>query len=267
MRTPAEFGRLKSFRDEAFDRPCVDEDVQRLRPRGALRVAFGDVNAFHPCVSREPRPVVATLRLAHLEPDVARDVEQGLLDEPRHHSGIGPAAGDRSRPLAERLALVEHFGAQRIVGALRQSEARVHIEAGPRLADRIDVKRAQFMREADDRRGRNFDGEIDDEGLAGSFGEQRLQEIDEIFPRHGLLDEFIAALVDEMAVDVDRIDYREARPVEMEMALDQGQSAASDRAEADHDDGACDRAVHRPVLHRFLRRCARRRGADGTVRV
>ena len=157
MRPPAEFGGLQPFRDEAFDRPCVDEDAHRLRRLGALRVAFGDMNALDADVAREPRPFLAALRLSGLEADVARDIEQSLLDEPRHHAWIGAAAGNRRRAGPERLALVEHFLAKRIIRALRQREPRVDVEARPGLADRVDIERTQFMREADDRGGGNFD--------------------------------------------------------------------------------------------------------------
>ena len=190
MRPPAEFGGLQPFRDEAFNRPCVDEDAHGLRRLGALRVAFGDMNALHADVAAQAAPIPrGSSAPSGLEADVARDIEQSLLDEPRHHAWIGAAAGDRRRAGPERLALVEHFLAKRIVRALRQREPRVDVEARPGLADRVDIERTQFMREADDRGGGNFDREIDDESLARSLGEQRLQQIDEIFPRHGLFDE------------------------------------------------------------------------------
>ena len=43
MRAPAEFGRLQAFRDEAIDRPGVDEGAEGLGLLGALRVAFSNV--------------------------------------------------------------------------------------------------------------------------------------------------------------------------------------------------------------------------------
>jgi hypothetical protein len=48
---------------------------------------------------------------------------------------------------------------------------------------------------------------------------------------------------------VDRVDDREAILVEVEMALDEGQDAATDGAEADQDDRAGDLAINGPNLH------------------
>ena len=84
---------------------------------------------------------------------------------------------------------------------------------------------------------------------------------------HGLVDEADALPVEERAVAVVRVDDDEARPVEAEMALDQGQGALADRAEADHDDRSVDRPVDGPVGHASLL-CAEspgRRMAPGLV--
>ena len=93
VRAPAELGRLQAFRDEAFDRPGVDEDVHRLWLLGALGVALGDVDALDAGLLGQPRPFLARLRLLELEAEIGGDVQQRLLDEPRHHAGIGATAG------------------------------------------------------------------------------------------------------------------------------------------------------------------------------
>src|SRR5690348_8943390 len=112
------------------------------------------------------------------------------------------------------------------------------------------------MREPHDRGRRDIDREIDDEGLPAPLRQKRLEQIDEIVAPHGLLDEAIATLLDKLAILVDRIDHGEARFVEFEMPLDQGQGSASDRAETDHDNGTSDRAMHGPIRHFFLRNMA-----------
>ena len=106
MRAPAELGGLQSFRNEAVDRPGVDESVEGLRMLGALGVAFGDVDALDAQAFHELAPFGAAARLAHLQVDVACDVEECLLDQPRHHTGIGAAAGDRS--VAAGIACLKH---------------------------------------------------------------------------------------------------------------------------------------------------------------
>src|ERR1700728_2443253 len=61
---PAEFGGLHAFRQEAVDRPGVDEHVARLRALGALRVALSDMHALDPESLRETRPLLLARRLA-----------------------------------------------------------------------------------------------------------------------------------------------------------------------------------------------------------
>ncbi len=68
------------------------------------------------------------------------------------------------------------------------------------------------------------------------------------------LDEGYSPLVEEMAILILGIDDREARFVEFEMTLDERQRAAPDRAKTDHDNRACNRAMHGPLRHWFFSR-------------
>ena len=61
--------------------------------------------------------------------------------------------------------------------------------------------------------------------------------------------ELDAALVEQATIGVVGGDDDEMPPVEIEMALDQRQRAAPDRAEADHHDRAVDPAVSGPLRH------------------
>ena len=97
MGAPAEFGRLHAFRQEAFDRPGVDEHLGRLRLLGALRVALGDVDALDAGLPHQVGPFGLGLRLGDVELQVRRDIEQRLLGEEGDHAGIGAAAGDGGR--------------------------------------------------------------------------------------------------------------------------------------------------------------------------
>ena len=63
------------------------------------------------------------------------------------------------------------------------------------------------------------------------------------------MDEADAALVEEPAVGVVRVDDDEALAVELEVALDQRQRPFADRSEADHHDRACDASVLGPMRH------------------
>jgi hypothetical protein len=116
VRAEAEFRRLHALGHETFDRPGVDEDPHRLFGFGALRVALGDVDALDADALHQPRPVLAALRLLVRDAGVAGDVEQRLLDEPRHHARVGAAAGDRGRPARILAPRGQRRFAQREVG-------------------------------------------------------------------------------------------------------------------------------------------------------
>ena len=64
------------------------------------------------------------------------------------------------------------------------------------------------------------------------------------------MDEADAALVEEFAVGVVRIDDDEALLIELEVALDQRQGSLADRSEADHHDRPGDTPVPGPMGHR-----------------
>ncbi len=118
MRAPAEFGGLQPLRHEAFDAPGVDEGPHGLRRLGALRIAFGDVDALDAERHGEPPPFLARRRLRRLMADRRRDVEQRLFDEPGHHAGVGAAGGDGGRPTGATAAQVHERFAQGVVRAL-----------------------------------------------------------------------------------------------------------------------------------------------------
>ncbi len=139
--------------------------------------------------------------------------------------------------------------AERIVGALLRTRALVEIEARPRLDDGVDVERAELAAEPHDVERRGVDREVDAEAPPAARGQERGQEVAIVLPRHRLLDEADAPLVEQPPVAVVGIDHHEAGAVEIEVALDQRQHAFADRAEADHDDRSVDPAVNGPVRH------------------
>ena len=90
MRAPAEFGRLQAFRDEALDRPGVDEHVHRLRVLGALRVALGDVDALDAGLLGEPCPVLAGLRLLEFQAEIGGELSSACLTNHDTMPGLAP---------------------------------------------------------------------------------------------------------------------------------------------------------------------------------
>ena len=108
---------------------------------------------------------------------VARDVEQRLLDEPRHHAGIGAAGGDRGGAARALVLGRQQRLAQRVVGALFGTGALVEIEAEPRLDHGVDVERADLAAHGHDIDRRGIDREVDAKALAAARGQQRHQHL------------------------------------------------------------------------------------------
>ncbi len=252
MRAPAEFCRLHAFGQKAFDRPGVDEHIARLRALGALGVALGDMHALDAEALRAPGPFVARLWLGALLAEVGGEIDERLLDEPGHHAGIGPAAGDGCRPARVPTPLLEHRLAQGVIGARLVAEIRGVIEAGPGLDHRVDVERADLAAIAHDVERRGVDREIDAEALSLAGPEMLSQDLAIIVLGKAELDELHAALVEQTAVRVVRIDDDEALLVEGEMALDQGKGSLADRTESNHHDRAFDAPVEWPLRHGVL---------------
>ena len=251
VRPPAELRRLQALRQKAVDRPGIDEDVHRLRVLRALRVALRDVDSLHAEIAHQLRPALAVVeaRLVELVLELSGEIDQRLLDEPRDHAGIGAAAGDGGRAARILRLLLANRVAERVVGAGFGIGRAVVVESRPRLDDGVDVERADLAAEAHDVERRRVDREIDAEAAPAAFGQKRLQQLAIIVARHRLLHEADALLLAKRAVGVIRIDDDDALAVEFEMAQDERQRSAADRAEADHHDRTVDRRMDGPVAH------------------
>ncbi len=197
----------------------------------------------------EPAPFLARLRLLEFEPDVGRDIEHRLLDEPGHHARIGAAAAHRGGAARLLAARGEHGFTQRIVRARLRPELGIEVEADPGLDHGVDVERADLAAELHELQRGGVDRHVHAKALAAAGGEQRRQQVPVIFLGDGLMDEADAALVQHVAVLVLGVDDHKAGLVVSEMALDQRQRAFADRAEADQYDGARDAGVNGPTRH------------------
>ena len=177
VRAPAEFCRLHALRQEAFDRPGVDEHVARLRGLRALRVALGDMHALDAEAMGEAAPFVFRLRRRGFVAKIGGEIDERLLDEPGDHAGIGPAAGDGGRSARIPAALAHHRLAQRIVGARFVAKRLVVIEPRPGLDDRVDVERADLAAIAHDVERRRVDREVDAEALTLARGQVLVERV------------------------------------------------------------------------------------------
>ena len=175
---PAELGRLQALRDEALDRPGVDELAARLRRLGALGVALGDVDALDADAlhQRAPSPRGSSARRAETPVSRATSSSACLTNQdtmpglaPQQFTAVTPP-GRRRRRSSTRLA-------QRIVRALRQRELRVVVEARPRLGDGVDVVGVEVLAELHQVDRGGVDRQVDDHAAARPAGEQRGQHL------------------------------------------------------------------------------------------
>ena len=146
-------------------------------------------------------------------------------------------------------ALGEHGLAQRVVGARLVAARLVEIETRPRLDDGVDVERADLAAIAHDVERGSVDRQIDAEALALAGREVFAEHFAIVLAGERQMHELDAALVEQLAVRAVGADDDEMLLLVVEMALDQGQRAFSDGAEADHHDRAFDLSVTGPVRH------------------
>ena len=144
------------------------------------------------------------LRLVGLHAKVAGDVQQRLLDEPRHHAGIGAAARHRGDAARIAPARLQKGLAQRIVGARLRPEFWIEVKARPGLGNGVDVERSNFAGELHDGHRTGVDRQVDAKAAAAARGEQRREQVAVIFAGDGLMDETELAVVQHPAILVIR---------------------------------------------------------------
>ncbi len=179
---PAQFGRLLPLAGESVDGPGVDEFARPFGRCRHLGVALGDVDHLDTERVRQLSPF--GLRGGHVYglAGVARDVEQGLLDEMRHQARIGTV-----RQYATGCAWKFFFQgagvlAQRVVGALRGAERGIGVKTGPGFNAGVDVAHAVAAAPIEQRRAADIDRDIEQQ-VAGA--EPRCQNAFEIRLRQG----------------------------------------------------------------------------------
>ena len=196
--------------------------------------------------------------------EVAGEVDEGRLHEPRHHARVGAAARHRSGAARRPPLLVDHRRAQRVVGARRVVAILVVVEAGPRLDDGVEVQHAELAAQLHDVERRGVDRQVDAEALPVALAEQRREQRSIVVGGDVLTQVAHTELVEQRPVTVVGVDDGESLTVEVDVAVEQRQGAAADRAEADHDHGpgdACERAGgngrggHANLLTGVARRC------------
>ena len=163
VRTPAEFRGLRAFADETVHRPGIDELVQPLGHVADLGVALGDVDDLDAERLRELRPLLAARRGLDLQPQILGNVEQRLLDQVRHQTGIRAMREHGGRRVFRSFAQRERLEAHGVVAARVDGQLRVGVAPRPGLYAGIEIQRAALARQFDERDARHVDGQIQQE--------------------------------------------------------------------------------------------------------
>ena len=169
MRAPAEFGRLAALADEAVDRPGVDELARLLGERSpsAYRARrYGSpsrpalcANAAHPARVRRHRRIRHRYRAAIFS--------SACLTKCETRPGLAPCVSTAVGPLAPRGQRQRAFP-QRVVGPLRWRQRRVGVTAGPGLDAGVEIQRAKFLAQRDQRHRRDIDRQVQQEIAAAA---------------------------------------------------------------------------------------------------
>ena len=164
---------------------------------------------------------------------IGGQAQERLFVQPGHHAGIGPAARSRGRATDVVAAQRADLFAQGVIGAVGVRQGGAKVKARPRFDNGINVLHAEFGAKLHQQDTVHIDRKIDDHPLAR--GEQPAQRGGVVIRRQGELQMADAMVLQDMGKLARGFDHGELAAVKPDMAFDQGQRAAPDRAEADHD--------------------------------
>src|ERR1700730_7583395 len=120
--------------------------------------------------------------------------------------------------------------AKRVVCPARRGHSWIGVSARPRLDASVEIHRASFPAELDERNAGNLDRHVQQEIAAA---QQRSQNAAVVFPRQGFLDELDAVFLGLFATSVSRCDDRDALRCNADMSQEEGQHALPDAAKTD----------------------------------
>ncbi len=233
MRAPTHLARLRALTHEAVDGPCVDELARFLGNPGDLGVALGDVHHFDAQPPGQIAPVAARGRIPRIDVGVRGDIQECLLHEVGHEAGIRPVREHSRRSAGVARAQRQDFLAERIVGAAARRHRRIGVAARPRLDAGVQVHRAFFPAQLDERDARHLDRHVDEKV---SPPQQGVQDAAEILAGQRLLDELDAQLLCLLHAALVRGHDRDAVWRNANVPEDQGQDSLADAAESDQQD-------------------------------
>ncbi len=268
MRSPSELGRRRAFLVEAFNRPRVDELVDRLRLRGHLRVALRDVDDLGAGGLAESSKRSLDLALGVGDELLERgasdaggrrqplfehrggDLEQRPLREVADEAGVRAVVDDGGRPLGLRIEPVFQQPDPHLTGIQTAFVRRLVLdvavgipllERGVEVADIVLAAPGQHVERLD------VPGEIDDDvARAHELAEHRRV----VVLRQPRLLEHHAGLqrVFDLRAHVLEVHDGDAVGRHVDVAAHERQSALADRSAAEHENASVERRPLR-VLH------------------
>ncbi len=146
MSSPAQFGRLESFSNEAVYRPGVDEFVPFFSDGCILGIAFGDMDDPDIQLPCQSGPFLACGR-SGIDTVVFCDVEERLFQKTGNHARIGALTDDCGRSFRMFAAEFECRFTQGIIGSFGSGRAGVRITTFPGFDGSIDIQHFFFMTE------------------------------------------------------------------------------------------------------------------------
>lgn len=162
---------------------------------------------------------------------VGRDVQQCLLEQRRDQPRVRALRDHCRGPAALVQAPGQHLFAQAVVRAARRRKRGIVVAAAPGLVAGVQVERAAFAAELDERQARHVDREVDQEV---ALVHQRLQHGGKVAFLEPHRNDLHAQLLCQAAAVFARLHDPDVRRLESEMAQQQRQQRLADGAEADH---------------------------------
>ena len=270
VRPPPQFGGRRAFLVEALDGPRVHELVDGLRPRGDLRVPFGDVDDLGAGRLAEPRersfglalrggdqllerhPVHASGRRQAAFEHLRADFEQRPLREMAHEAGVSAVVHDGGGGwLAARVEPISQEPDPHLPGIQAALVGRlVHDVAVriPLLERRVDVVDAMLGAPRQHVERLDVPRQVDD-GVARAH--EAAEQRGEVVRRQALALERHARLqrILDPGAHILEVHHRDAIGRHVQVPAHEGQRALAHRSAAEHQDASAERSALREWRH------------------
>lgn len=140
--TPGELSSLFAFLQKTLNGPGIHEFLVVLDDIGHLGVLFGNVDGLDVQALGQGNPVLSGLGLTKGKLGVLSNVQQTLLDEVGHGTGVGTMGhqGSGVGTSVDSALHVQDSLSNHIVGSLGHSQVGVGVTTNPRLIASIQIQ-------------------------------------------------------------------------------------------------------------------------------